>query len=71
MTLSNKKWLTQELIQTNKKGENRLENKLKTRLKCYISEEQRKLYRWMLEERRKIKPRDAAEKKKINEEKVF
>jgi hypothetical protein len=34
-------------------------------------EEQRQLYKWMLEEKRKIKPHDAAEKKKINEEKTL
>ncbi|GJN18573.1 hypothetical protein PR202_gb05745 [Eleusine coracana subsp. coracana] len=34
-------------------------------------EEQRQLYKWMLEEKRKIKPRDATEKKKINEEKAL
>uniref|UniRef100_A0A0E0DV75 V-type proton ATPase subunit C n=1 Tax=Oryza meridionalis TaxID=40149 RepID=A0A0E0DV75_9ORYZ len=34
-------------------------------------DDQRQLYKWMLEEKRKIKPRDAAEKKKINEEKAL
>ena len=34
-------------------------------------DEQRQVYKWMLEERQKIKPRDAAEKKKINEEKAL
>jgi len=34
-------------------------------------DEQRQVYKWMLEEKRKIKPRDAAEKKKINEEKAL
>lgn len=34
-------------------------------------DEQRQLYKWMLEEKRKIRPRDAAEKNKINEEKVL
>lgn len=34
-------------------------------------EDQRQLYKWMLEEMRKIKPRDAAEKKKINDEKAL
>uniref|UniRef100_J3L1B4 Uncharacterized protein n=1 Tax=Oryza brachyantha TaxID=4533 RepID=J3L1B4_ORYBR len=35
-----------------------------------ISEdEQRQIYKWMLEEKRKIKPHNAAEKNKINEEK--
>ncbi|KAG8051545.1 hypothetical protein GUJ93_ZPchr0001g31660 [Zizania palustris] len=37
-----------------------------------ISEdEQRQVYKWMLEENRKIKPRNAAEKNKINEEKAL
>ncbi|XP_052159470.1 uncharacterized protein LOC127776964 [Oryza glaberrima] len=34
-------------------------------------DEQRQVYKWMLEEKRKIKPRNAAEKNKINEEKVL
>ncbi|XP_006654874.1 translation initiation factor IF-2-like [Oryza brachyantha] len=34
-------------------------------------DDQRQLYKWMLEEKRKIKPRDAAEKKKIDEEKAL
>lgn len=34
-------------------------------------DEQRQLYKWMLEEKRKIRPRDAAEKNKINEEKAL
>ncbi|BAF18415.1 pistil-specific extensin-like protein [Oryza sativa Japonica Group] len=34
-------------------------------------DDQRQLYKWMLEEKRKIKPRDAAEKKKINGEKAL
>ncbi|CAN6336600.1 unnamed protein product [Urochloa humidicola] len=34
-------------------------------------DEQRQLYKWMLEEKRKIKPRSAAEKKKLNEEKAL
>ncbi|CAO2179481.1 unnamed protein product [Urochloa humidicola] len=34
-------------------------------------DEQRQVYKWMLEEKRKIKPRDAAEKNKINEEKAL
>uniref|UniRef100_A0A0D9WKI7 Uncharacterized protein n=1 Tax=Leersia perrieri TaxID=77586 RepID=A0A0D9WKI7_9ORYZ len=34
-------------------------------------DEQRLLYKWMLEEKRKIKPRDAAEKKRIDEEKAL
>ncbi|ONK76592.1 uncharacterized protein A4U43_C03F29910 [Asparagus officinalis] len=33
--------------------------------------EQRELYKWVLEERRKVKPRDSAEKKKIDEEKAL
>uniref|UniRef100_A0A0A9C4K1 Uncharacterized protein n=1 Tax=Arundo donax TaxID=35708 RepID=A0A0A9C4K1_ARUDO len=37
-----------------------------------ISEdEQRQVYKWMLEEMRKIKPHDAVEKNKINEEKAL
>jgi hypothetical protein len=34
-------------------------------------DDQRKLYKWMLEEKRKIKPRNAAEKKKLDEEKAL
>lgn len=34
-------------------------------------DEQRQVYKWMLEEKRKIKPRNAAEKNKINEEKAL
>uniref|UniRef100_A0ACD5W153 Uncharacterized protein n=1 Tax=Avena sativa TaxID=4498 RepID=A0ACD5W153_AVESA len=34
-------------------------------------DEQRQVYRWMLEEKRKIKPQNAAEKTKINEEKAL
>ncbi|OEL35358.1 hypothetical protein BAE44_0003622 [Dichanthelium oligosanthes] len=34
-------------------------------------DEQRQVYKWMLEEKRKIEPRDAAEKNKINEEKAL
>jgi hypothetical protein len=34
-------------------------------------DEQRHLYKWMLEEKRKIKPRNATEKNKINEEKAL
>lgn len=34
-------------------------------------DEQRQLYRWMLEEKRKVRPRDAAEKKKLDEEKAL
>ncbi|KAI5001017.1 uncharacterized protein LOC123443756 [Hordeum vulgare subsp. vulgare] len=34
-------------------------------------DEQRQVYKWMLEEKRKSKPRDAAEKNKINEEKAL
>ncbi|TKW25511.1 hypothetical protein SEVIR_3G123900v4 [Setaria viridis] len=34
-------------------------------------DEQRHLYKWMLEEKRKIKPRNAAEKKKLDEEKAL
>lgn len=33
--------------------------------------EQRELYKWILEEKRKMKPRDSAEKKKIDEEKAL
>ncbi|KAL5221310.1 hypothetical protein ABZP36_026023 [Zizania latifolia] len=37
-----------------------------------ISEdEQRQVYKWVLEEKRKIKPRNAAEKNRINEEKAL
>ncbi|KAG2617038.1 transcriptional-regulating factor 1-like [Panicum virgatum] len=34
-------------------------------------DEQRQLYKWMLEEKRKIKPRNVAEKKKLDEEKAL
>ncbi|CAL4963021.1 unnamed protein product [Urochloa decumbens] len=34
-------------------------------------DEQRQVYKWMLEEKRKTKPCDAAEKNKINEEKAL
>ncbi|WVZ69966.1 hypothetical protein U9M48_018678 [Paspalum notatum var. saurae] len=34
-------------------------------------DEQRQVYKWMLEEKRKIKPRNAAEKNTINEEKAL
>uniref|UniRef100_A0ACD5VRC6 Uncharacterized protein n=1 Tax=Avena sativa TaxID=4498 RepID=A0ACD5VRC6_AVESA len=34
-------------------------------------DEQRQVYKWMLEEKRKIKPQNAAEKTKINEEKAL
>jgi hypothetical protein len=34
-------------------------------------DDQRKLYKWILEEKRKIKPRNAAEKKKLDEEKAL
>ncbi|KAL6610660.1 hypothetical protein ACP70R_040629 [Stipagrostis hirtigluma subsp. patula] len=34
-------------------------------------DEQRQLYKWMLEEKRKIKPQNAAEKKKLDEEKAL
>ncbi|KAF8726899.1 hypothetical protein HU200_019381 [Digitaria exilis] len=34
-------------------------------------DEQRQLYKWMLEEKRKIKPRNAAERKKLDEEKTL
>lgn len=34
-------------------------------------DQQRELYKWMLEERRKVKPRDAEEKKRIDEEKAI
>ncbi|XP_057771834.1 uncharacterized protein LOC130991561 [Salvia miltiorrhiza] len=34
-------------------------------------EQQRELYKWMLEEKRKAKPRDAEEKRRIDEEKAI
>jgi len=34
-------------------------------------DEQRQLYKWILEEKRKVKPRNAAEKKKLDEEKAL
>ncbi|WOL03002.1 hypothetical protein Cni_G11722 [Canna indica] len=34
-------------------------------------QEQRELFKWMLEEKRKVKPSNRAEKKKINEEKAL
>ncbi|KAL0441414.1 UNVERIFIED_CONTAM: hypothetical protein Sradi_0080300 [Sesamum radiatum] len=34
-------------------------------------EQQRELFKWMLEEKRKVKPRDAEEKKRIDEEKAI
>jgi hypothetical protein len=34
-------------------------------------DEQRQLYKWMLQEKRKIKPRNAAERKKLDEEKAL
>ncbi|CAD5183296.1 unnamed protein product [Musa acuminata subsp. malaccensis] len=34
-------------------------------------QEQRELYKWMLEEKRKVKPSDRAEKKKIDDEKAL
>ena len=33
--------------------------------------EQRELYKWILEEKRKVKPINSAEKKKIDEEKAL
>lgn len=33
--------------------------------------EQRELFKWILEEKRKVKPRDSLEKKKIDEEKAL
>lgn len=33
-------------------------------------DQQRELFKWMLEEKRKVKPRDAEEKKRIDEEKA-
>jgi len=33
--------------------------------------EQRELYKWILEEKRKVKPRNPAEKKKIDDEKAL
>ncbi|KAM0908739.1 hypothetical protein ACQ4PT_015228 [Festuca glaucescens] len=34
-------------------------------------EEQRRVYRWMLEEKRKVRPRDKAEKKRLDDEKAL
>lgn len=34
-------------------------------------DQQRELFKWILEEKRKIKPRDAKEKQKIDEEKAL
>ncbi|XP_020106081.1 uncharacterized protein LOC109722428 [Ananas comosus] len=34
-------------------------------------EEQRELFKWILEEKRKVKPRDKSERKKIDEEKAL
>jgi hypothetical protein len=34
-------------------------------------DEQRRVYRWMLEEKRKVKPRDKAEKKRLDDEKAL
>ncbi|KAM0887167.1 hypothetical protein ACQ4PT_029218 [Festuca glaucescens] len=34
-------------------------------------DEQRRLYRWMLEEKRKVRPRDKAEKKRLDDEKAL
>ncbi|KAI3455548.1 hypothetical protein Pfo_012211 [Paulownia fortunei] len=34
-------------------------------------DQQRELFKWMLEEKRKVKPRDAEEKKRIDEEKAI
>ncbi|KAF7806720.1 putative transmembrane protein [Senna tora] len=34
-------------------------------------EEQREIFKWMLEEKRKMKPKDPEEKKKIDEEKAI
>ncbi|KAM3300795.1 hypothetical protein ACQJBY_041694 [Aegilops geniculata] len=34
-------------------------------------DEQRRVYKWMLEEKRKVKPRDAAEKKRLDDEKAL
>ena len=36
-----------------------------------LEDDQCKLYKWMLGEKRKIKPRNAAEKKKLDEEKAL
>lgn len=33
--------------------------------------QQRELYKWLLEEKRKVKPKDAEEKKRIDEEKAI
>lgn len=40
-------------------------------LQSLSQDEQRQIYKWMLEEKRKIKPQNAAEKTKINEEKAL
>ncbi|CAM0953354.1 unnamed protein product [Alopecurus aequalis] len=34
-------------------------------------DEQRRVYRWMLEEKRKVRPRDAAERKRLDDEKAL
>nr|XP_020196396.1 tumor necrosis factor ligand superfamily member 6 [Aegilops tauschii subsp. strangulata]ACT34067.1 predicted protein [Aegilops tauschii] len=34
-------------------------------------DEQRRVYKWMLEEKRKVKPRDAAEKKRLDDDKAL
>uniref|UniRef100_A0ACD5T6I2 Uncharacterized protein n=1 Tax=Avena sativa TaxID=4498 RepID=A0ACD5T6I2_AVESA len=34
-------------------------------------DEQRRVYRWMLDEKRKVKPRDKAEKRKLDDEKAL
>uniref|UniRef100_A0ACD5TCY1 Uncharacterized protein n=1 Tax=Avena sativa TaxID=4498 RepID=A0ACD5TCY1_AVESA len=34
-------------------------------------EEQRRVYRWMLDEKRKVKPRDKAEKRRLDDEKAL
>lgn len=34
-------------------------------------EQQREIFKWMLEEKRKVKPKDAVEKKHIDEEKAI
>ncbi|KAM3413354.1 hypothetical protein ACQJBY_004500 [Aegilops geniculata] len=34
-------------------------------------DEQRRVYKWMLEEKRKVRPRDAAEKKRLDDDKAL
>lgn len=44
---------------------------LKRVLPPLSEDEQRQVFKWMLEEKRKIKPRDSSEKNKINEDKAL